>query len=270
MKYFFAVCCLLLKNISLYSQTEVKLYPEKDAREINIYADNKLLCPVSIKLKLDLMNMECTPPCPEIAVIPENSTKYKVATLSVVNPREANKFGFSYQWRLGNISKKTFDENFVYFLPFEQGKEYSLIQGYKGSFSHQNQNALDFSMPEGSGITAAREGIVVKVIDNNTTSCGEERCKEFNNYLTIYHSDGTFAEYTHINTRGALVTVGDKVKAGQLIARSGNIGWSSRPHLHFMVYMPTENSINTIETKFKIDTSSMLLVPGQKYTRNYD
>ncbi|MGB8169537.1 MAG: M23 family metallopeptidase [Chthoniobacteraceae bacterium] len=42
-------------------------------------------------------------------------------------------------------------------------------------------------------------------------------------------------EYLHLQKNGVLVKVGDEVQAGDLVARSGNTGCSTGPHLHFHV-----------------------------------
>lgn len=52
------------------------------------------------------------------------------------------------------------------------------------------------------------------------------------NRIIIAHDDGTFAAYAHLQRGSALVRVGEKVTAGQPIARVGNTGNTSEPHLH--------------------------------------
>jgi len=46
---------------------------------------------------------------------------------------------------------------------------------------------------------------------------------------------GRFAAYAHLRPGTIKVKVGDKVRAGQVIARLGNTGNSSEPHLHFQI-----------------------------------
>ena len=55
------------------------------------------------------------------------------------------------------------DTSYVYALPYETGKTFRVIQGYFSHFSHKERAALDFNMKRGTIITAARDGIVVRV-----------------------------------------------------------------------------------------------------------
>lgn len=172
---------------------------------------------------------------------------------------------------MGDVTIKNFDKAYPYDLPFQKGQGYKLFHGYNGSFSHQGENALDFTMPEGTDIVAAREGVVVQVVQHNTESCAREECKKFNNYITVMHSDGTFAQYAHIKYNGAKFSVGDSVKKGDVIASSGNVGYSSGPHLHFVCFKGAFSNFETLETKFRIDTGerSSGLKEGTVYFRNY-
>ncbi|MFC8143851.1 M23 family metallopeptidase [Streptomyces paradoxus] len=55
------------------------------------------------------------------------------------------------------------------------------------------------------------------------------------NHLVLDLGDGTFAAYAHLRRGSLTVREGDRVQAGQLIARCGNSGNSSEPHLHFQL-----------------------------------
>ena len=170
-------------------------------------------------------------------VIPARIDKFKIGELDVVNQTEIRKFDFQYKSNMGDITLTHFDSTFPYELPYKKGKSFLLFQGYNGKFSHQNKNALDFTMPKGTEILAARGGVVVKIVQHNSESCPREACVQFNNYVTIYQSDGTFAQYEHIKQNGAKVTIGDRIQTGDLIALSGNTGWTNGPHLHFSCFL---------------------------------
>lgn len=54
----------------------------------------------------------------------------------------------------------------------------------------------------------------------------------FGNHTIVRHDDGTHALYAHLRRHSATVRVGERVRTGQLLARLGNSGNSSEPHLH--------------------------------------
>jgi murein DD-endopeptidase MepM/ murein hydrolase activator NlpD len=130
------------------------------------------------------------------------------------------------------------DDSIIYSLPYKKGQAYKVIQGYNGSFSHHgdDQYAVDFGMPEGTFICAARDGMVVGVKDNSNIQGGSKDSKHKANYVLIRHSDGTIGEYHHLKRKGVLVNIGQKIRKGHIIGLSGNTGWSTVPHLHFGVY----------------------------------
>ncbi len=77
---------------------------------------------------------------------------------------DGTKFSYKYKTALGDITIKKYDTSFAYDLPFQKGKLFRVYQGYNGVFSHQNEKAIDFTMPEGTEILAAREGMVVQIV----------------------------------------------------------------------------------------------------------
>lgn len=124
------------------------------------------------------------------------------------------------------------DDNHLYRLPYRDGETYEVIQGYGGDFSHMGDNfhSIDWAMPAGTEVLAARGGVVVAVRgDSNRKGQG------WDNHIIIRHDDGTYAWYLHLKYDGVTVETGQIVQSGDLIGLSGDTGFSSRPHLHFQV-----------------------------------
>ncbi|MFF2726933.1 M23 family metallopeptidase [Streptomyces sp. NPDC058008] len=55
------------------------------------------------------------------------------------------------------------------------------------------------------------------------------------NHVVLDLGDGVFAAYAHLRRGSLLVKEGDTVRAGQVLARCGNSGNSTEPHLHFQL-----------------------------------
>jgi len=253
------------------AENKVKIYYEKIENGYNIYADNLEYCPMSIKIDFKTTNLDIDGNNSNVYIIEPLQKKQLLTTLTVSKKGKAYKLSYKYLTNYGNHNNDKFDNEFAYNLPFLNSKSFNLYQGYNGKFSHQNENALDFTMPVGTEIAAIREGTVIKVVEKNSKSCKKEECKKYNNLIIIYHPDGTFAEYTHIKRNGSIVKVGDKVSQGQLIGYSGNVGWSTGPHLHLVVYLQKLNGRQTLETKFKTGNGNVIeyLAEKNEYTRNY-
>src|SRR5688572_24522540 len=130
------------------------------------------------------------------------------------------------------------DDDYLYRLPYGDAVSFPIIQGYAARLSHRGAErfTLDFGMPVGTAVHAARDGVVVLVEDSHDVGCAREECGRYANFVVVLHSDGTTGEYFHLERRSVQVRVGDRVQRGQWLARSGNTGFSTAPHLHFGVY----------------------------------
>ena len=92
--------------------------------------------------------------------------------------------------------------------------------GYRWGVLHAG---IDLANSIGTPIYAVSDGIV---IDAGPTA-------GYGMWVKLRHADGTVTLYGHVNT--TLVSVGERVMAGDQIATMGNRGNSTGPHLHFEV-----------------------------------
>lgn len=141
--------------------------------------------------------------------------------------------------------------------PWSSGQTYLVTQGNGGVYASGascvtggdhvglGQYAWDWGMPTGTVVRASKGGTVkltqfLGTGDACYNGCGSTcpysggvDCTNRGNYVVIAHGDGTTqALYLHLSRVD--VAAGQAVAAGQQIGLSGNSGWSTGPHLHFM------------------------------------
>jgi len=97
--------------------------------------------------------------------------------------------------------------------------------GRRGSRMH---DGIDIGAKDGSPVYAVAAGVVVH---------SNARLSGYGKLIIIRHSDTLFTAYAH--NQNLLVEMGDRVRAGQMIARVGHSGHASGPHLHFEVRIGT-------------------------------
>ena len=161
----------------------------------------------------------------------------RLVRLRVRNKRKGWKYQTHHRYAIGCPTTKH-EDTYLYRLPYKTGESYFVSQSFGGTISHseQHQYAVDFAMPEGTSICAARGGVVVaSEVCSNLNGLGQS-LQDQANYLYIRHPDRTIAVYGHLKQFCIFVKPGDVVRRGDVIALSGNTGWSTGPHLHFAIH----------------------------------
>jgi murein DD-endopeptidase MepM/ murein hydrolase activator NlpD len=174
--------------------------------------------------------------------------------------------GLIFYFSLGSEVTDNLD-TYIYELPFKEGTAHKVVQGYGGRFSHKNKAALDFRMPVGTPVYAAREGIIYNYKDDSEEGGPFSKYQRKANYIMIRHSDGSIGCYWHLQKNG-VVTKKGAVAKGQLIGYSGNTGFVLRPHLHFAIKRKLNYKKDSfVKTKFRTRNGIELLKHGEVYER---
>lgn len=103
-----------------------------------------------------------------------------------------------------------------------------------------NHNGVDISVKTGTNVRAPWGGTVTTAKNDTTYGGGLT--------VVVSHPNGYTTGYCHLSQ--FCVGVGDKVKAGSVIALSGNTGRTSGPHLHFTLTDTATNQKLDPETIF--------------------
>jgi len=255
-----------ISTFTISAQDGLDIYERPISNGIDLMGTNDGPVPISMEISFKtLKNLECDVPLPHTVIIPNGNEPTRLLTLTVIDRKRSPEYDFRFNYIPGDVNANHQDD-FEYWLPYKAGTTFKVHQGYHGNYSHKDVYALDFNMPTGTDVYAARGGIVTDVKENSNVGCGDPSCKGKANYVVINHDDGTFSNYVHLDRNGVYVQVGDQVEIGQKIAKSGNTGWSSGPHLHFEVYSRGIKKNRSIPTVFKVKGgNSVRLQEGQEY-----
>lgn len=235
--------------------------PADDKRYLLV---NQMAGPAEVEMYfVDALNVLSAPELPARVVVP-GLTSTPILKVIPEDPTRSWRFNFRFRWMLGDPNAKP-NPNARYRLPFRRGEQHPLMQGFGGRFSHTDEQAyfaIDIAMDEGTPVLAARGGTVMLVEDDffgagtNLALWGDRA-----NHVRILHADGTMAVYAHLALETIEVKVGDKVRAGQQIARSGNTGFSTGPHLHFVVQRNTGMRLTSVPFRF-VEHPEMEMIEG--------
>ncbi|MFT4939604.1 MAG: murein DD-endopeptidase MepM/ murein hydrolase activator NlpD [Paraglaciecola sp.] len=204
------------------------------------WLSNDAFYPITATLEIaakDLLNDKNTSNLHAQTIVVKGQTQSLALKLNVANANKRTNYSTTLEWTAGNMHA-LHDDDFRYHLPYAKNEYYPIVQGFGGGYSHQGASkyAVDFAMPIGTPVYAARGGQVIRVVEKHNKGGASRRFAKYANYVAILHSDETSGEYYHLKQYAVVVEAGDKVVAGQHIGYSGNTGFSSLPHLHFAVY----------------------------------
>ncbi len=122
----------------------------------------------------------------------------------------------------------------------------------KGPFSRRTRphKGTDFGVLRGTSVIAPADGIVTNV---------SYQARGAGRYITLKHRANLKTVYMHLSK--VLVKKGQKVKKGELIAKSGNSGRSTGPHLHYELHFKN-NPVNAMTFKFPQESIIPTLAPN--------
>ena len=146
------------------------------------------------------------------------------------------------------------------------GEGFLCTQGEGGHLTHHllgNHHAVDFRCPVGTPVVAVADGTVVQATDScGITGIAVGNLFRWNSVMLRLdsHEDGDdgdgpplYVEYVHIQRGSLLVGEGNRVRRGQELCRSGGVGFSPEPHLHFSAFRSEEPTAPTVRVRFRAE-----------------
>jgi murein DD-endopeptidase MepM/ murein hydrolase activator NlpD len=225
------------------NRDNVRLVERRQGDVISIWAQLIDCTEATVTVELTLTNMEATRRSPITVDVDAPATE--VVRLAPLDPTLQHQYRYNFSSRVGKrprggVPDATKMKRAVYMLPYDRDASFEVSQGRIGRTSHfkgtDDENAIDWLMPIGTNVRAARAGTVVGFRADATVSGLDPNNKTLANHILIKHDDGTLGDYLHLKTGGVAVRLGQKVREGDLIGYSGNTGYTDQPHLHFVVF----------------------------------
>lgn len=214
---------------------------------------NRTQGPLAVRVWLeDEENVVTYPELPSRFVLPGGAVR-ELVTVGAFDPRKAWRYQIRAESLPGDPAGRHRPER-AYRPPIARNQEFRIGQAFDGAFSHTSldaRHAVDISMPVGTPIHAAREGLVMDVARwFSGAGTDIKRDGPRANFVRILHDDGSMAVYAHLDYEGVVVSPGQQVRRGQLIGRSGNTGYSTGPHLHFAIQVNRDMKLVSVPFEF--------------------
>ncbi len=220
---------------------------------------------VTLKLSLALTNAVASEPLP-LTVDSRGRTFFELLTVRAESPAGEWGYGGQYAWQYGRRGDVASGAT-AYELPYKHGPFLVTQSGRGPTHQEGSEQAVDWAMPVGTVVCAAREGTVVALRQDSTLGVSNPKFISSGNFVIIRHDDNTFAEYGHLKRKGVLVWLGQRVAAGAVIGFSGGTGYSTGPHLHFGVFQTIDaRTRRSIPVQFRTRSGSVeTLKAGEAY-----
>lgn len=236
---------------------------------VDIVGNSKFKAPVTVEVELFARDSKVPDGEPKVEVLEKAGERRLVR---YEKPGSAQNWPppFSFTFQIGDHEAFP-DSNAIYTLPFDKGQAVKVTAaGASKNHTGGHGFGIDFQAPLETPVHAAREGIVVDVVQNNRESSSDTGDEGKTNLVRVFHLDRTVGVYLHLKQDSVKVKEGQDIAAGELLGYVGNAEAGSEPHLHFELQRPKGGKkTESFPVKFSVGEPAEMkeLVQGQSYTR---
>lgn len=231
---------------------------------------NRIHGPVTVRVSLSESKNVVTEPRLPADFVLAGLEERELVTIGPLDERRGWSYRFQTASLPGSVEAGHAPQR-SYRPPIESGARFRIGQAFGGEYSHNGpagRHAVDIQMPKGTAVHAARSGVVMDLA-RHFHGAGDDL--EYDgpraNFVRILHDDGSMALYAHLDYEGVYVREGQRVERGDRIGRSGNTGYSTGPHLHFVVQVNRDMELTSVPFEFEgMNGQAVAPEPGQLLT----
>jgi murein DD-endopeptidase MepM/ murein hydrolase activator NlpD len=235
-----------------FEPPEVRLFQRSTENGIGLVAQNTFFAPIQLAFRLsETQNMASSTPREGLIVLPARS-QVPLLTVGKAVPDADLRFETEFQFLPGEPGAEHRPLQ-PYRLPYALSTAATVSQAFPDTITHgdpASQYAIDFVMPIGTHVFAARDGVVIEVASDFFENGTDVKDAPRANIVRVLHDDGTMSLYGHLNWNSIRVVPGQHVARGEYLADSGNTGFSTGPHLHFVVQRNRGGALVSVPIEF--------------------
>jgi hypothetical protein len=250
LKLFFSIFLMFFGLTGLFAQITIESEQDSD-RNVQFFAINPTKIPYSVVLNFSqLQNMSTSGGGNVTAVaLPGRS---KVATLKPTLAGQGTNYRYGYSFAKGNVYAKTKIDP-VYLIPVSEGTQVKAIlnnniaETLKKEEGYETYVGISFIFDQPTSIVAPRKGVIAEMRMDYITDKENLNFSAEENYIEIYHEDGTITKLMVLKSGSAKVEVGDQVLPGQVLAESGGDNYHTGPHVRMVNQRTVKNGLDKLK-----------------------
>jgi murein DD-endopeptidase MepM/ murein hydrolase activator NlpD len=250
----------LLFNTFTFSVAQIKVESERDNDgNVLIFATNTESIPYSVILNFStLQNLATTGGGNVTAIAPPGRSQ--LTRLKPTIAGQSTSYNYSYSFGKGNVYGKSKADP-VYLIPVAAGTKVTAIQMVHlenklgTNRSNDEHVGVSFRFEEPTSIVAPRKGIIAEVKMSNIEQKENLDFASSENYIEIYHEDGSITKLMVLKQGSEKVKVGDVVFPGDVLAESAGENYRSGLHVRLVTIRTEKDGVDkfkysVIPTKF--------------------